>query len=205
MNFANGWQNLDGSIGVLVAKVPGLFKLLKFCLGRQSFLSSQWNPKILFHDFRNPLPYETGTVDVIYTSHLLEHLYKSEQDYFIAECKRVLKSNGVIRIVVPDLNYIVKEYVHCLQKGKAAETLNRMMCSHPDAPYQGNFIYRIMKRINSFQEHRWMHDAESLTSLLEHHQFRRITVSSPLNSEIDQIEEIEKQRGSDSLFVEALS
>jgi len=62
---------------------------------------------ILVHDLRNPLPYESE-VDAVYRSHLLEHLDKPIALGFIKENYRVLKSGGILRVVVPDLYSLVE-------------------------------------------------------------------------------------------------
>ena len=43
-----------------------------------------------------------NSVDLIYTSHCLEHLTQDATNVVFAETKRVLKDNGVFRISVPD-------------------------------------------------------------------------------------------------------
>ncbi len=58
----------------------------------------------------NGLPFEDEKFDVIYHSQVLEHFTKDKAIDFIKECYRVLKPNGIIRIVTPDLENIVDEY-----------------------------------------------------------------------------------------------
>jgi 2-polyprenyl-3-methyl-5-hydroxy-6-metoxy-1,4-benzoquinol methylase len=52
-------------------------------------------------DLEKGLPFEDGTFDVIYAAELIEHLYNP--DYFLEECYRVLKKNGVIIVSTPNL------------------------------------------------------------------------------------------------------
>jgi len=72
--------------------------------------SSQVQP----HDVRDSLPFPDDTFDVVYHSHLLEHLPKEQALPFCRECYRVLKGGGIIRVVVPDLERIAKLYLHAL-------------------------------------------------------------------------------------------
>lgn len=60
------------------------------------------------------LPFENESMDVIYSSHLFEHLTKQQTNNLLNECKRVLKKNGIIRITVPDLENICREYLSVL-------------------------------------------------------------------------------------------
>lgn len=68
------------------------------------------------------LPYEDSSVDVVFSSHMLEHFTKSQAKSHVQECYRVLKSNGVIRIVVPDLENICEEYLRILSKVREDES-----------------------------------------------------------------------------------
>lgn len=63
-------------------------------------------------DVRGGLPYATGSVDMIFSSHFLEHLTYDEGLKFLRECRRVLKpDSGVIRIIVPDAS-LLHSYYH---------------------------------------------------------------------------------------------
>lgn len=73
-------------------------------------------PMIKRYDLRRGLPYPNDTFDVVYHSHLLEHFNKSDGRKLILQCHRMLKSGGVIRIAVPDLEKIVRLYLECLEK-----------------------------------------------------------------------------------------
>ena len=52
------------------------------------------------------LPLSSEHVDLIYTSHTLEHLLEDSVSYNIREQYRILKKNGVLRIVVPDIDIL---------------------------------------------------------------------------------------------------
>ncbi len=60
------------------------------------------------------LPFPPATVDACYSSHVLEHLGKHDASNLLNECMRVLKNNGTLRLVVPDLEMIVREYIRIL-------------------------------------------------------------------------------------------
>lgn len=64
----------------------------------------------------NGIPFPDATFDVVYHSHVLEHFTKKDAVAFINECYRVLKSGGIIRVVLPDLAGIIKEYVRILSE-----------------------------------------------------------------------------------------
>lgn len=62
------------------------------------------NPDIVGNMTNIPLPNES--VDAIYSSHNLEHLYAHEIPLALAEFRRVLNKNGFAIILCPDLQYI---------------------------------------------------------------------------------------------------
>lgn len=67
------------------------------------------------HDLRQPLPFADGTFSVVYHSHVLEHLTRDCARALLRECRRVLKSRGILRIAVPDLETIVRLYLENLE------------------------------------------------------------------------------------------
>ena len=69
------------------------------------------------HNITDPLPFDDNGVDVIYHSHVLEHLTKEEGKVFILDCYRALRKNGIMRVVIPDMEQIIKEYLANLEKG----------------------------------------------------------------------------------------
>jgi hypothetical protein len=59
-------------------------------------------------------PFPANHFDVVYSSHVLEHFTADEARFLMREASRVLKVNGVIRIVVPDLEQTIREYLRIL-------------------------------------------------------------------------------------------
>jgi predicted SAM-dependent methyltransferase len=155
----------------------------------------------LIHDVRNPLPFPTDSADVIYSSHLLEHLYFEEAGKLVRECFRVLKAGGVLRVVVPDLGAIVREY---LGKGRIgdpskdfeamqpADRVNHRLLMRTPAPPNGNFLYRIYTEWKNFHEHKWMYDPNSLKALFESAGFTEVQEMPMHNSRIAGIEDVEQ-------------
>jgi predicted SAM-dependent methyltransferase len=72
-------------------------------------------PDVMAHDMTTGIPFPDNSFDVIYHSHLLEHFSKRFAPVFLEECHRVLKSGGIIRVVVPDLETIVRLYLENLE------------------------------------------------------------------------------------------
>jgi predicted SAM-dependent methyltransferase len=73
---------------------------------------------VIAHNLTTGIPLPTDSMEVVYHSHVLEHFTKLQAELFIQECFRVLKKNGIIRIAVPDLEGIIKEYIDIIEKLK---------------------------------------------------------------------------------------
>jgi len=73
------------------------------------------NPQVQKNDVRKGIPFSDNTFDVVYHSHLLEHLTKENALAFTNECFRVIKPGGVLRVVVPDLEQISRLYLLALE------------------------------------------------------------------------------------------
>lgn len=76
---------------------------------------------VIAHDLRQPLPFDDKSFDLAYHSHVLEHFDRDGAKLFLKECFRVLRPNGVIRIVVPDLEGIVRCYLSLMERGLQGE------------------------------------------------------------------------------------
>ncbi|MFN4149648.1 MAG: methyltransferase domain-containing protein [Candidatus Sericytochromatia bacterium] len=95
-------------------------KIHKECINID-FVSN--NPLVIPHNLSKGIPYPSEHFDVVYHSHVLEHFDRNGGIELIKECHRVLKKNGVIRIVVPDLEEIVREYLYLLNKNITKDDL----------------------------------------------------------------------------------
>ena len=72
------------------------------------------NKKVKKVNLLKRLPYLDNAYGVAYNSHFLEHLSPDQAKNFLKEIKRILKKKGILRIVVPDLENICREYIKLL-------------------------------------------------------------------------------------------
>ncbi|GGI82068.1 class I SAM-dependent methyltransferase [Legionella impletisoli] len=89
----------------------------KLCNAR-GWINADHNPSnksVQRIDLRKRIPYQDNTFDVVYHSQFIEHLPYEKGLEFLKECFRILKPNGVIRVVTPDLQNQTKEYLENLQ------------------------------------------------------------------------------------------
>lgn len=83
----------------------------------------------LGHNLRqeNPLPFDDNSVDVIYSSHCIEHMPANEARRVVAACHRVLKPGGLLRMVAPDCQKFAKAW---LAKDELFFTENQFLTPH---------------------------------------------------------------------------
>jgi predicted SAM-dependent methyltransferase len=73
------------------------------------------DPSVKKIDILKPLPFNNNSFDVVYNSHLLEHVPKNGALILLNECFRIVKPKGIIRIVVPDFELLVRKYLEIVE------------------------------------------------------------------------------------------
>jgi SAM-dependent methyltransferase len=104
--------NIDWSIFLVIKKNPFLRLAAPIFIKGDRWRRFEALPdNIMVHNLANGIPFESNSVDVVYHSHTLEHLDRNIATNFLSEVKRVLKKDGIQRIVVPDFEKLCKEYL----------------------------------------------------------------------------------------------
>lgn len=193
-----GWVNIDRSPGLVLDKIPGL----RGALGRLGVIpkaqaTAKWSGDVMHRDVRKGLPFATGTVDAIYSSHMLEHVPRDTANKILVECRRVLRDGGVIRVAIPDIRVLVDRYV--ADGGEdAAETFIRETGMGVE---QGPTGSRRLVQLVSGARHKWMYDEASLQRLFVQAGFADPVMRTYLEGDCPTIDEVETRE--ESLFLEA--
>ncbi len=160
-----GWINYDNSPSIRLARWPAVAAVLarlglidEHALAFAAFCRSQ---RILHADAARRIPHAAGTVDAIYASHMLEHLDRAEARSFLAECRRVLKPGGILRLAVPDLRHAACRY---LRLSDADGFLSHLQF---DLDKPRGAAARLRRSLSGGRGHHWMYDRESLVTLIE--------------------------------------
>jgi SAM-dependent methyltransferase len=183
-----GWVNTDVTPHLLVARVPGLARLLQLVglidaqrleQHRQGrFRTLRWLD--VCRRFRFP----NDSFEAVYCSHLLEHLHADDAERCLREVQRVLVPGGVVRVAVPDLDAIVAAYDP----------------SDPD-----RFLWGIYQERGAHDKrsarHRWHYNDASLRALLRRAGFTDVARCEFRQGRCPDLERIETREW--SLFVEA--
>lgn len=68
-------------------------------------------PEVIQHDLSRGIPLPSASCEVVYHAAVFEHLRCVDAAAYLAECYRVLKPGGLVRIGVPDLEKICQLYL----------------------------------------------------------------------------------------------
>jgi len=101
------WTNIDRSTNIMHGRVPAAKRMLnRFGLLTEDHL--QPGDDMVRLDARK-LPYADNSVEAIYSSHTLQHLYLHEAESVLSECARVLKPGGILRLALPDVEHLARQ------------------------------------------------------------------------------------------------
>ena len=109
--------NIDWSIYLRLKKMNWIEFALPTIIGETRMKRLKEIPdNILVHNLKHGIPFGNSSVDMVYHSHVLEHLDRNIAIEFLEENKRVLKKGGVLRIVVPDFESLNRSYMESIVK-----------------------------------------------------------------------------------------
>lgn len=113
-------------------------------------------------DLRERIPLTSGSCQIIYSEHFLEHLaYPSEATFFLQECRRLLESGGRLHLGVPDTEWPLKAYAGPDKQGYFKIAKERW---HPPCHTK---LEHINIHFREGGQHRYAYDWETLHYLLE--------------------------------------
>ena len=114
----------------------------------------------IYRDLRNGIPLKNNTVNIIYTSHLLEHIPYSQLISFLNECLRVLKDGGRLSVCVPNARNYIEAYIEQRHFGNSDNFYK------PAVVDTGSFIDQVNYMAYMAGEHCYMFDEENLVNTL---------------------------------------
>lgn len=157
---------------------------------------------LVVHDLRKGIPMPDASVDAVYHSHVFEHIDRDAVDGFLDEVCRVLKPGGIHRIVVPDLEGLVRNYLADLDACVAGTAdpddhdrrvhafVEQMVRREASGTSRQSPVRRRME--NAFlgdarqrgETHQWMWDRVNISSVLAAAGFGEIAIVDHLTSRI---------------------
>jgi SAM-dependent methyltransferase len=189
-----GVSNIDWSIHLRIKKSIFAKIILKLIGEERAERIRSQSERVLAHDLRKGIPAENDSIDVVYHSHVLEHIDREAVPSFLKEIHRVLKVNGVLRIVVPDMEFLCRRYIEnisridadpdCRELNKHGtfiakiieQSVRREASGTSNQPYfRRKFENLILGDARARGEtHQWMYDRISLAHLLRTNGFEDV-------------------------------
>lgn len=150
-----GWRNFDASPRIRIEKCPIIGKLMRHPLFPRN---------CEYGDIVKGLPLKAETCDVLYSSHVLEHLSLEDFRTALRNSLVILKPGGVFRAVVPDLETEIKKYLGNNADDRAISFLQKTMLGKEKRPRTGAaWLHEILGNSN----HLWMWDFSGLAAELK--------------------------------------
>ena len=198
----SGWINYDNSPAVRLARWPLVTALLRTAglidAGNVAFISNCRRLGIRYANASRRIPHASATVDVVYSSHMIEHLDRREAASFLAECMRVLKPGGVLRLVAPDVRWSVLEY---MEKGRADEFIAQLQF---DTDRPRGLVAGLRQLVAGGRGHRWMYDGPSLGKLVAGANFADVAIVPAGQSRLADPAGLDlREREIESVYIEA--
>jgi predicted SAM-dependent methyltransferase len=171
----------------------------KLQIGAQSNSVDGWlnvdiEPKsgeVVYMDAIKLFPFEANTFDFIFTEHMIEHISFNEGDFMLRECFRVMKKGGKIRVVTPNLKFLIELY----QESKTETQEDYLRFSQKYFKNQEPELDTLV--INNFFRdwgHQFIHDEKSLRYLLEKAGFQQISLTKVNESKYPEFQNLEQHQ-----------
>lgn len=191
LTVAEGWYNIDGHLRSYFASWPRWVLRLVYrnvqksnlVYSEDSYVSILKNHTFIYHNLKYGIPFPDDSVDFLYASHFLEHLFPVHASLFLKEAYRCLKKNGIFRVCVPDLAYAFKLY----EKGEKKKALGYFFEDDP---------------ADEYTYHRYLYDAGLLRESLEKAGFRDIKKCSYQKGQTPDIQKLDRLPD-ETLYMEA--
>ena len=167
----SGWLNFDSSFTLKLGRIPIIgCNLIRIIHG------PDWPPTALCGDIVKGLKISSGSCDLIFASHVLEHISLSDFQSAMQNIYSYLKTGGIFRAIVPDLTYYIEKYSSQIGARSAAPTASLEFMKNMNIGYtesRRNILLRLCEALKN-SRHQWMWDASSLVSAFDEHGFKSI-------------------------------
>lgn len=182
-----GWRNFDASPQLRMERCPVI----------RNFVRKPLFPENCeYGDIVKGLPLASDSCDIIFSSHVLEHLTLQEFRVALTNVFTMLKPGGVFRSVVPDLASAAKNYLASHEKDRAQVFLKSIALGKES---RSRSFMGLLRSFIGNTQHLWMWDYEGLESELRKTGFvdiRQAFFGDSLDPMVDRVECEIRWRGS---------
>lgn len=165
LSAPKSWRNFDVSPTLRLQRLPVLGRLFA------RTISPRFPPNVEVGDIIAGLPISDRSCDAIYCSHVLEHLSLADFRQALSNSFRYLKTDGVFRLVVPDLEILARRYIDSSSATAAHDFLEETRLGVPHRPR--STAERLRQALGN-SHHLWMWDYRALALELQINGFRDV-------------------------------
>lgn len=190
------WVNFDTSPTLKIQKIPLIGSMIK------SRLNASFPSNVKFGNIIKGLPVDDNSCDGLYCSHILEHL--SYEDFIIAlkNSHKILKSGGLFRLVMPDLENLVNNYIENKKSGNSQASVKFIKDSFMGMENRPKGLKGIMTAFLGNSKHLWLWDKDATVAELEKAGFKNIRPCKFNDSKdfmFELVEDLDRFKGSIAL------
>jgi predicted SAM-dependent methyltransferase len=197
----------------IIADYVSQNEILKLQIGSGSSLLSGWLnsdyqpqlPQQIFLDATKPFPFSDCTFQYVFSEHMIEHISYHQGLYMLRECFRFLKQGGKIRIATPDLTSIMN-----LFRADKTDTQKRYIAWSVEFNQLPSVCAAECSILNSMMRcwgHQFIYDFATLRNSLEQAGFQNIRRVPPLQSDDENLRQLEshiKKMGLENYILETM-
>ena len=148
----SGWRNFDASLTLRFERLPLIGKLY-------TKNETRFPANAEFGDILKGLPVTPESCKGVYCSHVLEHLSLADFRMSLHNTLQILQSGGIFRLVLPDLEYSVRQYVENPEPDAAVTFLKGTGLCHEK---RARNIKDIIVSWFGNSQHLWMWDYKAI-------------------------------------------
>jgi len=205
-NGLDDWLNYDYGLLPLLSKITSLRHLLINLKLLPSTYNLDW-PEIKLVNIGQRFPLANRSIKYIYCSHVIEHFHRWQALKILKESHRVLRRNGVIRIVIPDIQKMCKNYLKDLSSKNKNIRPGRNFCwrlwGYEKDIQPQNLIGKISRLF--IRDHLWHYDEREISLLFKEAGFLKIKICQFRQGITPDIEKLDLEYYQDhSLYIEAV-
>ena len=168
LSAPKNWVNFDVSPTLRLQKLPFVGQVLK------PMLNVQFPKNVKYGDIIKGLPLKDNSVDGIYCSHTLEHLALDDLRIALKNTLEVMKNGAIFRMVLPDLQFYVNQYVESMNSGNSAASHDFLFNTMLGIKSRPKGIRELLSSSFGNSHHLWMWDYPSLSIELTELGFKEI-------------------------------
>jgi predicted SAM-dependent methyltransferase len=179
-----GWRNFDASPTLRFERLPLIGQL-------HTKNQSRFPSNVEYGDIVKGLPIPPQSCNGIYCSHVLEHLSLDDFRIALRHTHEMLQPGGTFRLVLPDLEYFVKQY---LDNPASDAALSFMRETYLGIEKRNKDIKGFILSWLGNSQHLWMWDYKSIKVELENAGFVDIRNAS-FGDSVDPMFQTVEERG----------